>query len=418
MNTFSLVFLFFLTASALIHCWLALRQANHVAAHRQAVPEAFRQHIDLSAHQRAADYTLAKLRSGHVEHLLAVLVLLAWTLGGGLDWLDTQWRALGLGEMSTGIAFILSAMLISALLDLPLALYRTFGLENRFGFNRTTPQVFVSDTLKQLLVSLVIGVPILWLVLWLMGNAGTWWWLYAWASWTGFSLLMMWAYPTLIAPLFNQFKPLENPELRHVVEGLLARCGFESNGIFIMDGSRRSSHGNAYFTGMGRNKRIVFYDTLIQSLTPAQIEAVLAHELGHFRRNHIRKRMISLFALSLTGFGLLGWLSQQDWFYHGLGMQTPSVHAALMLFLFVSPVFAFWLQPLSALISRKHEYEADAFAAQHSSSSQLVQALVTLYQENASTLTPDWLYSAFHDSHPPAPLRIAHLQQAADETRT
>lgn len=410
MNTFSLVFLIFLCSGAFIQWWLSQRQTRHVRLHFEQVPAEFSGKITLTDHQKAASYTLAKLRLGHYDHVLALVILLGWTLGGGLEWLDQQWRSAGLGDVTTGIGFILSALLISAALDLPATLYRTFVLEQRFGFNRTTTRTFLSDLLKQLMISLLIGVPLLGLILWLMSNAGAFWWFYTWLSWTGFSLLMMWAYPAVIAPLFNKFQPLENPELRQTIERLLTRCGFESNGIFIMDGSRRSNHGNAYFTGMGSNKRIVFFDTLIDSLSPAEIEAVLAHELGHFKRRHIQKRMISIFAISLACFALLGWLIRQDWFYQGLGMQTSSIHAALILFLFTLPVFSFWLQPISALISRKHEYEADDFAAEHSSAAQLVSALVKLYQENASTLTPDPVYSAFYDSHPPAPLRIEHLK--------
>lgn len=418
MNTFTLVFLFFLTLAGLTQWWLASRQARHVYSHRNAVPADFADKISLATHQKAADYTLAKQRIGYLEMVTSYALLLAWTLGGGLEFMDQSWRGLLQHEIAGGIGFILSVMLLSAALDLPLSLYRTFVLEQSFGFNRTTPALFISDLLKQLLLSLVIGVPLLWVVLWLMGNSGSLWWLYTWLVWTGFSLLMMWAYPSFIAPLFNKFAPLDNAELRQVIEQLLKRCGFESKGIFIMDGSRRSSHGNAYFTGMGDNKRIVFYDTLLSSLKPAEIEAVLAHELGHFKRKHIQKRMLSIFAISLGGLALLGWLMQQAWFYHGLGMSTASTHAALMLFLIVSPVFTFLLQPIGSLISRKHEYEADDFAAEQSAPQHLINALVTLYQENASTLTPDPIYSAFYDSHPPAPLRVAHLKQKLQPQET
>lgn len=418
MNTFTLVFLFFLALASLTQWWLSSRQVRHVRDHRNAVPADFADKISLSTHQKAADYTLAKQRIGYLEMVISYTLLLVWTLGGGLELMDQAWRGLLQNEIASGIGFILSVMLLSAVLDLPFSLYRTFVLEQGFGFNRTTPALFFSDLFKQLLLSLFIGVPLLWVVLWLMGNSGALWWLYAWLVWTGFSLLMMWAYPSFIAPLFNKFAPLDNAELRQVIEQLLKRCGFESNGIFIMDGSRRSSHGNAYFTGMGGNKRIVFYDTLLTSLEPAEIEAVLAHELGHFKRKHIQKRMLSIFAISLGSLALLGWLMQQAWFYHGLGMSTASTHAALTLFLIISPVFTFLLQPISALISRKHEYEADNFAAEQSAPQHLINALVKLYQENASTLTPDPVYSAFYDSHPPAPLRVAHLKQKLQPQET
>lgn len=409
MNTVTLVFVIALALSVALQLWLGRRQARYVSRHRDSVPEAFREHIALNDHQKAADYTLAKLRFGRTELLLGTGLLLLWTLGGGLNWLDQFWRGVELSPILTGLAVIFSFMLISSLLDIPLSLYRTFRLEERFGFNRMTGKLFVADFMKNILLAVLIGGPLLWLVLWLMQDAAALWWLYVWAIWMGFSLLMMWAYPTFIAPLFNKFSPLDDQALRERIEKLLARCGFRSNGIFVMDGSRRSSHGNAYFTGLGDNKRIVFFDTLLKSLTPDEVEAVLAHELGHFRRRHIPKRIAVMAVLSFAGLALLGWLLDYTPFYHGLGVAEPSTYIALLLFMLVMPVFTIYLQPLMAAFSRKHEFEADDFAARQSDAGTLIQALVKLYQENANTLTPDPVYSAFHDSHPPAPVRIAHL---------
>ncbi|MFO8024570.1 M48 family metallopeptidase [Thiohalophilus sp.] len=409
MNTVTLIFITALALSVALQWWLGQRQARYVSQHRDRVPEAFQEHIGLSHHQKAADYTLAKLRFGKTELVIGIGLLLLWTLGGGLNMLDHFWRGMELSPVLTGLAVIFSFMLISSLLDIPLSLYRTFRLEERFGFNRMTGKLFVTDFMKNMLLAVLIGGPLLWLVLWLMQDASSLWWLYVWAIWMGFSLLMMWAYPTFIAPLFNRFSPLDDQALRERIEKLLARCGFRSNGIFVMDGSRRSSHGNAYFTGLGDNKRIVFFDTLLKSLTPDEVEAVLAHELGHFRRRHIPKRIAVMAMLSLAGLALLGWLLDYAPFYYGLGVEQPSTYIALLLFMLVMPVFTVYLQPLMAAFSRKHEFEADDFAARQSDAGTLIQALVKLYQENASTLTPDPVYSAFHDSHPPAPVRIAHL---------
>ncbi|MFO7593557.1 MAG: M48 family metallopeptidase [Pseudomonadota bacterium] len=409
MHLFTLLFLGMLLASIAIEQWLLHRQIRHVASNREHVPEAFAERISLDAHQRAADYTLSKARLGRYELFYGALILLGLTLGGGLQWLDQVWRSLELSPLVMGTGFMLSVILLTSLLDLPFTLYRTFRIEQRFGFNRTTPALFISDMLKQGLLLLLLGTPLAALVLWLMQGAGEWWWLYVWLVWSGFTLLMLWAYPAVIAPLFNKFTPLEDEQLRRRIDNLLKRCGFTSNGIFVMDGSRRSSHGNAYFSGMGNNKRIVFFDTLLESLDGDEIEAVLAHELGHFRRKHIRKRLVMMMLMSLAGLALLGWLVQQTWFYTGLGIEQPSVHAALVLFLLVMPVFTFFIQPLMALSMRKHEFEADEFAAEHAEADKLIAALVKLYEENASTLTPDRLYSSYHDSHPPAPVRIAHL---------
>lgn len=410
MQTFTYLFLVFLFASTLVQLYLSLRQKQHVAAHRVAVPAAFADKVTLAEHQKAADYTLAKGGFGRIEVVLGLVILLGWTLAGGLAWLDSVWRSLGWSDLYTGTAVIVSLLLISSVLDLPASLYRSFVLEQRFGFNKMTPLTFASDLLKSTALSLVIGVPFVMLILWLMGFAGAYWWLYAWAALTAFSLLMTWAYPKFIAPLFNKFNPLEEGEVATRIDALLTRAGFNSNGVFVMDGSRRSAHGNAYFTGFGKNKRIVFFDTLLKHLTPAQVEAVLAHELGHFKRKHIVKGMVLSMSMTLAGFAVLAWLMQQAWFYAAFGVQD-STYMALLLFLLVSPAFTFFIGPLMAWWSRKHEFEADAFAAEQSSSAELIAALVGLYKENASTLTPDPWYSAFYDSHPPAAIRIAHLQQ-------
>lgn len=409
MHPFTLLFLLLLLLSLVVQLWLIRRQLRHVAENREQVPEAFAGSISLEEHHKAADYTLSKARLSRYEAPYAALVLLLLTLGGGLQWLDGIWQGMVAEPLWAGVGFILSVFLLTSLLDLPFSLYRTFRIEQRFGFNRMTMELFLSDLLKQTLLLLALGGPLAALVLWLMGSMGESWWLYVWLVWSSFSLLMLWAYPAIIAPLFNKFSPLEDEAMRRRIDGLLERCGFTSNGIFVMDGSRRSAHGNAYFSGMGNNKRIVFFDTLLESLSGDEIEAVLAHELGHFRRKHVRKRLILMMLMSLAGLALLGWLSQQPWFFLGLGITEPSMHTALVLFLLVAPVFTFFIQPLMALSMRRHEFEADDFAAEHASAADLIRALVKLYQENASTLTPDPLYSAFHDSHPPAPVRIGHL---------
>lgn len=414
MQTFTYIFLAFLLASTLVQIYLSLRQKQHVSAHRSAVPAPFADKITLDEHQKAADYTLAKGGVGRIDLLIGLVILLAWTLGGGLEWLDQQWRSFGWGDLYTGTAVIISLILIGSLLDMPLSLYRTFVLEERFGFNKMTPATFLMDLLKGAALSLLIGIPVVMLILWLMESAGSLWWLYAWAALTAFSLLMTWAYPKFIAPLFNKFSPLEEGEVADRLNALLTRTGFNSKGVFIMDGSRRSAHGNAYFTGFGKNKRIVFFDTLLKHLTPAQVEAVLAHELGHFKRKHIVKGMALSMIMTLTGFAVLAWLMGQTWFYTALGISQSSTYMALLLFVLVSPAFTFFIGPIMAWWSRKHEFEADEFAAQQSSGTELIAALVGLYKENASTLTPDPWYSAFYDSHPPAAIRIAHLQQQTD----
>jgi STE24 endopeptidase len=409
MNTFSWIFIAALGASVAIRLWLAGRQIHSVTNHRQQVPEAFADRIAPEEHRRAADYTLSKTRQGRVELVYDSLLLLGWTLGGGLQWLDSLWQGAGWGAINTGVAVLLSAFLIMALLELPFSLYHTFVIEARFGFNKTTTATFIADLFKQALLMLMLGAPLAWAALWLMQESGGLWWLYLWLLWAAFSLLMLWAYPAVIAPLFNKFTVLDNEQLKQRIQTLLDRCGFRSKGIYVMDGSRRSGHGNAYFTGMGRNKRIVFFDTLLTSLEAEEIEAVLAHELGHFKRRHVQQRIVVMMLASLAGLALLGWLIQQPWFYQGLGVTQPSNHLALLLFLLVSPVFTLFMQPLSSWFSRKHEFEADDYAAAQASAADLVRALVKMYRENASTLTPDPLYSAFYDSHPPAPVRVAHL---------
>lgn len=409
MHTFSAVFVTLLALATGLQLYLARRHLRHVQRHRERVPEAFSDRIDAPSHRRAADYTITRTRFGMAETLYSAALLLFWTLGGGLDGLDRLWRTFDPGPIATGTGFLLSAFLAMAVLDLPFGVYGTFVIEQRFGFNRTRAATYAVDLLKQALLLLALGGPLAALVLWLMTNAGPLWWLYVWAVWMGISLLMLWAYPAFIAPLFNRFTPLADAQLVQRIEQLLQRCGFASKGVFVMDGSRRSSHGNAYFSGLGNNKRIVFFDTLLEKLDADEIEAVLAHELGHFRRRHIRKRLVTLATLSLAGLALLGWLSEQPWFYAGLGIATPSTHAALILFLLVSPLLTLFLQPLLAATLRRHEFEADDFAAEHADARHLVRALVKLYQENAATLTPDPVYSAFHDTHPPAPIRIAHL---------
>lgn len=411
MQTFTYLFLAFLLASTLVQAYLSLRQKHYVSAHRAEVPAAFADKISLGEHQKAADYTLAKGAFGRLELLIGLVILLGWTLGGGLDWLDGVWRRLDWGELATGTAVIVSLMVISGLLEIPASLYRTFVLEERFGFNQMTLSTYITDTLKSTALALVIGVPLVMLILWLMKSAGDLWWLYAWAALTAFSLFITWAYPKFIAPLFNKFSPLEEGEVANRIHALLERTGFNSKGVFVMDGSKRSAHGNAYFTGFGKNKRIVFFDTLLKHLTPAQVEAVLAHELGHFKRKHVIKGMALSMLLTLSGFMVLAWLMRQDWFYTSLGISQPSTYMALLLFVMVSPVFTFFIGPMMAWWSRKHEFEADDFAAEQSSGTELINALVGLYKENASTLTPDPVYSAFYDSHPPATIRIAHLQQ-------
>ncbi len=409
MHSFTILFLAMLALSLIIRFWLAHRQISHIAAHRSSVPAAFEGKIELEDHQKAADYTVTKTRFGRLPVIYDAGLLLIWTLGGGLEWLDQTTTGLGLSPIMTGIGVMLAFMLISSLLELPFSVYSTFVIEERFGFNRTTVKTFIADLFKGAALGLVLGVPLLWIILWLMEKSGELWWVYAWLVWTSFSLFIMWIYPTLIAPVFNKFEPLEEGDTLERIKQLLQRCGFSSNGIFVIDGSKRSSHGNAYFSGFGRNKRIVFFDTLLKMLNDDELEAVLAHELGHFKKKHIVKGMLISIATTFVALAVLAWLMKNEWFYTSLGISTPSTYMALLLFALVLPVFTFVLHPLLSLFSRKNEFEADAFAAQQTKADYLIQALVGLYKENASTLTPDPLYSAFYDSHPPAPVRIAHL---------
>ncbi len=411
---FTLVFLICLMLSFGFAAWLSLRHLRHIGAHRSAVPAEFRDAITLEAHQKAADYTIARNRLGLLESGVDVLLLLALTLGGGLM-LIAQIAASQLAHpYAVGLAIFAGLGVVSSLVSTPFDLYRTFVIENRFGFNKMTWQLYLLDMLKGLALSAAIGIPLLLIVFWLMEKMGSLWWLYVWLVWLGFSLAMLAIYPNFIAPLFNKFNPLPDASLKQRIEALLTRCGFASSGLYVMDGSKRSSHGNAYFTGFGKTKRIVFFDTLIERLTPTEIEAVLAHELGHFKRKHIVKRIVGQFALTFVVLALMGWVIDKPWFYQGLGFPldgaTPQVAVSLVLFFLALPVFTFWLTPVGSLISRRHEFEADAYAAEQAGAQDLVSALVKLYRDNASTLTPDPLHSAVYDSHPPASIRIAHLK--------
>jgi len=413
LHIFTLFFLAMLLISTLMRLYLSQRQINHVSQHRAKVPDSFAENISLQDHQKAADYTTAKVKFGRLPLFYEVALILFWTLGGGLQWLDQNILALDLNPILTGISVILVFTFISSMLDLPFSIYSTFVIEEKFGFNRTTIKTFIIDMIKGSLLGLAIGVPLLYVILWLMEQTGDQWWIYTWLVISGFSLFMMWVYPTWIAPIFNKFEPLEKGETLNRITSLLERCGFNSNGIFVIDGSKRSSHGNAYFSGFGRNKRIVFFDTLLKMLSDDELEAVLAHELGHFKKKHIIKGILISFATTLLGLALLAWLMKAEWFYSALGVSQTSTYMALLLFTLVLPVFTFVFQPLFSIFSRKNEFEADAFAAEQTDAKYLIQALVGLYRENASTLTPDPLYSAFYDSHPPAPVRISQLNAHA-----
>ena len=407
-STFTLIFLCALTLTLAIRLWLKIRHIRHINAHRDCVPPEFAERISLTAHQKAADYTVDRSRFALRSIVVDAALLLSLTLGGGLAWLDAFW-ATRLDGLPYGLAMIFSVMLVSAIIDLPFSLYRQFVIEARHGFNRMSLGLFFTDLVKQSLIGVVIGTPVILAVLWLMGAMGSRWWLYVWLFWCSFNLLALFVYPTWIAPLFNKFSPLPDGDMKSRIEALLARCGFRSSGLFVMDGSKRSSHGNAYFIGFGDNKRIVFFDTLLERLSPPEIEAVLAHELGHFRRHHVIQRIILMFAASLALLWLLGQLLDAPWFYAGLGVPGQNTALALILFFLVIPVFTFPLGPLTSYLSRRNEFEADAYAAEHASAADLVHALVKLYQDNASTLTPDPLHSLFYDSHPPAAQRIARL---------
>ncbi len=414
---FSAIFLALLVISTSFAACLSWRHIAHVRAHRASVPAEFSHTITLEAHQKAADYTVARQQLGLLESAADFGLLLVLTLGGGLFFIHTIAAKFFSGPYTLGLATFAGLAIVSAMISTPFEIYRTFVTEARFGFNKTTWKIYCLDALKGLALSVVIGVPLLLIVFWLMEKMGGLWWLYVWLVWLAFSLAMLAIYPNYIAPMFNKFNPLTDASLKERIEALLARCGFSSSGLFVMDGSKRSSHGNAYFTGFGKTKRIVFFDTLIERLTPPEIEAVLAHELGHFKRKHIVKMIVGQFALTFVVLALMGWIIDKPWFYAGLGFplngSAPHVAISLLLFFLALPAFTFWLTPLASLISRKHEFEADAYAVAQTRADDLVTALVKLYRDNASTLTPDPLHSAVYDSHPPASIRIAHLKAAA-----
>ena len=403
-----------LVAGSLLRFWLVSRQIRHVARHRGELPADFANTVSLSAHQKAADYTIAKTRLGLLELALGAGVLLGWTLLGGISTLNSfLLSALGGGGMVQQLAVLASFAVISALLDLPLGLYQTFSVEQAYGFNKTTPKLWLLDFVKSSLLGALIGLPIAALILWLMGAAGAQWWIWAWGTWVGFNLLLLWALPTFIAPLFNKFTALEDGTIKTQVTALMARCGFAAKGLFVMDGSKRSAHGNAYFTGFGSAKRVVFYDTLLAKLSPDEIAAVLAHELGHFKHRHLSRRMLLLFATSLLAFAMLGWLANQSWFYAGLGVApnlgAPNDALALLLFMISAPLLSFFIAPVFSAMSRRDEFEADAYAVVHTSGQDLATALLKLYEDNAATLTPDPVYVRFYYSHPPASERLARL---------
>jgi STE24 endopeptidase len=411
MHWFASVFVAALALTTSMRLWLSMRHARHIAANRGAVPAEFAGRISLAAHQKAAAYNIAKARLGMVDTLAAAAVPLAFTLGGGLQFLSGAWeRVFAPGGYALGIALIVSVVVISSAVDLPFSLYRTFVIEARFGFNRMSLRLFALDLVKMAALGAALGIPLAFVVLWLMAKMGAAWWLYVWLVWVAFNLLVATIYPMFIAPLFNKFSPLDDAGLRSRIEALLAKCGFRARGLFVMDGSKRSSHGNAYFTGFGAAKRIVLFDTLVSRLAPPEVEAVLAHELGHFSRHHVWKRMGVASVVSLALLWTLGWLMEQEWFYAALGMRSQGTAVALILFFMIAPAFTFLLQPAASLYSRLHEFEADAYAARYADSQELVRALVKLYEDNAATLTPDPLHSAFYDSHPPAPVRVARLQ--------
>ena len=410
-HQFTVLFVTALFSNGIIKFWLAYRQLDHVAACRAEVPAAFREKVDLSAHQKAADYTRALVRLDAITVLFSTILLLGFTLGGGIQWISTWASANFNGSLVQGTIIIVSVLMLHSILESPFDLYRTFNIEVRFGFNKMTLRLYLLDALKGLLLGAVLGLPLLLGVLWLMERMGDLWWLYVWGVWVVFNLLLLFIYPTYIAPLFNDFEPLQDEAQKVRIEALLDKCGFAASGLFVMDGSKRSTHGNAYFTGFGKTKRIVFFDTLLQRLTPNEIDAVLAHELGHFKHRHVLKRIAYTFAVSLGFLWLLAQLLHADWFYHGLGVSTQSTANALLLFFMALPAFTFLLHPVASAYSRKHEFEADAYAARQTDAKELVNALVKLYQDNAKTLTPDPLYASFYESHPPAPIRIAHLQK-------
>jgi STE24 endopeptidase len=412
MNSFTLLFLLFLSLSSAIEFWLSARQKAHVLNHRPTVPEAFKASIPLETHQKAADYTIEKNNFGNIESAIGILFLLVLTLGGGIDTAFKLWAELDLSPMLKDLGAVATIFLVMTVFEIPASFYQTFVIEEKYGFNKSTVAQFFKDQGMSLGLAAVIGMPLFAVILWVMDSVGDSWWIWAWAILISFSLLMSWLFPTVIAPLFNKFTPMADGALKQRIQTLLERCGFHSEGIFIMDGSKRSGHGNAYFTGLGNNKRIVFYDTLVNSLDDEELEAVLAHELGHFKCKHVIKMLVSSSVISFISFAILGWLINETWFYTGLGVsvEQKSNAVALLLFMLASPVFTTFMQPISAYFQRKFEFEADSFAAEHAKASKLISGLVKLYKENANTLTPDPYYSAFHYSHPPAAIRIAHLE--------
>ena len=407
---FTFVFITALACATLVKFWLAQRHLAYIGACRDNVPNAFQAKITLTDHQKAADYTSTKTRFALLGTLFDAVLLLGFTLAGGIQYIAEFFNGWIANSIAQGMATIVTILLISSLLEAPFTLYGTFVIEARFGFNKMTPALYLMDTLKGLLVGAILGLPLLFGVLWLMERMGEYWWLYAWLVWVVFNLMILFIYPSFIAPLFNKFSPLQDDAMKLRIAALLNKCGFTAQGLFVMDGSRRSAHGNAYFTGFGKTKRIVFFDTLLERLSGNEINAVLAHELGHFKHRHVVKRIAASFAASLGFLWLLSQLMQTTWFFHGLGVRTPSTALALLLFFLVLPVFSFFLKPVLSAYSRKHEFEADAYAARQTDPADLVNALVKLYQDNAATLTPDPWYSRFYDSHPPAAVRIAHLQ--------
>ncbi len=417
MNWITTLFLSALFLNLIIEVWLNIRNQFHIGQNRAKVPEDFSEVVSLEAHQKAADYSRAKLQLGRLGLFYDAAILWLMTLGGGFQDIYNMWANSGLSSQWQEIAFLLSTLWILSILHLPFTIMSTFKIEEEFGFNKTTPMKFITDLVKQWLLMLILGLPLVWVVLTIMSSfIDQAWWFYTWVVWMAFQLLIMWAYPKWIAPIFNKFTPLEDEEMKNRINNLLERTGFESNGIFVMDGSSRSGHGNAYFTGFGKNKRIVFFDTLLEKLTPEEVEAVLAHELGHFKHGHIKKRLLESTLLSLAGLALLGWLIQLPQFYSGLGMSDQSPAIALLLFMTAVPVMFFFISPFHAMKSRKHEFEADAFAAEYVGAEHLISALLKMYRDNASTLTPDPIHSAYHDSHPPAKIRIDHLKSLQNST--
>jgi len=403
--TFYYLFIFLLITTTIFQVWLTKRHIAHIYKNKTKVPSEFSKTISISDHQKAADYTICKSNIGIIDLFIQAIFLYALTLGGGINILTDIFTNLINNELIIGSMVIISVMLISSLLDLPLSIYKIFNIDERFGFNRMTPQVFISDLVKQSILSLIIGIPILLISLWIISNLGSWWWLWLWGFISIFNFSMLTLYPTYIAPFFNKFLPLTDVKLKVKIEKLLFKCGFKSDGLFVMNGSLRSNHGNAYFTGFGNSKRIVFFDTLLEKLSHKEIEAVLAHELGHFHHNHVKKRIILMFVISFIGLCALGILKDSSWFYGSLGVIQSDANG-LLLFLLVSPLFIFFIRPLMAYYSRKNEFEADEYACKYSNSQDLKISLIKLYRDNASTLTPDPLHSKFYDSHPPALERI------------